>query len=122
MNDLNILKHRLEDLEVCVERLQRSIIKSKCLVSDTSGAEVALSAGVSVSSGGLHYECMVIDGKVQDITIYINDQPVNSSKTKVLIGDLPMKNRYIYAIKAVAQGVECGSMVLRLDGAGLKVI
>lgn len=122
MNDFNVLKHKVEDLGALVEQVASSVTKSKCLVSEGGGESVAVSAGVSVSGGGLHYECMVLDGQVQDITIYLNDNQIANGKGRVLVGDLPMKNRYIYAVKVVAKGVECKNMVLHLTGAGLKVI
>lgn len=121
MNDFDKLKYQVQDLTLALEQLKK---KNKNLLSFMSCEEVknqiVLQKKVYIKGNNLFYESILIDGSNSSLSLYMNDNLIDSVNGKILSGKTMVSSKMVN-IKVVAEGDKLSNLILKIEGEGLVI-
>ena len=121
MNDFDKLKYQVQDLTFALEQLKK---KNKNMLSFMSCErvknQIVLQKKVYIKGNNLYYEAILIDGSNSTLSLYINDNLIDSVNGKILSGKAIVNSKMIN-IKLVAEGENLSNLMLKIEGEGLVI-
>lgn len=122
MNEFDLLKYRVEDMNTSIDQIKNQLVVSKVLTSSGEGNELTILCDFSIRGSSINYEVILIDGENATLSLTLNDEVVSTASGKIMAGALIVKNNRRHNLKVVSNGIGCGNLRVRLEGAGLRII